>query len=121
MVRISAESRWVQIRQMGVYFLGQPELLKFALNRQISRLGCKREIESAQVIASWATVVGPQVAARAQVDSLRDGKLTLVVPDSAWMQELEASSIDLIQRLNDHAGRTVVREIYFAATARKKD
>jgi predicted nucleic acid-binding Zn ribbon protein len=101
--------------------LGQPELLKFALSRQIRRMGCRKEIESAQVIASWKEVVGPQVAARASVESLTNGKLTLAVPEAAWKQELINSKDDLIKRLNDSAGRHVVREIYFVVNSRKKD
>ena len=84
-------------------------------------MGCKREIESAQVVTNWPTVVGSQVAARAKVESLKHGTLTLVVPETAWRQELTDSSDDLIKRVNEHAGRKVVKQIYFAATARKKD
>ena len=84
-------------------------------------MGCHREIESAQVIARFREVVGPQVAARASVDSLTNGKLTLVVPETAWKQELSSSKYDLIKRLNDRAGRNVVRDIYFVVNSRKKD
>jgi predicted nucleic acid-binding Zn ribbon protein len=101
--------------------LGQPELLKFALTRQIRRMGCRKEIESAQVISSWNAVVGPQVSARARVESLIGGKLALIVPDAAWQQELSDSTPDLIKRLNECAGKNVVREIYFVTESRKKD
>ena len=79
--------------------MGQPELLKFALSRQIRRMGCRKEIESAQVIANWKEVVGPQVAARASVESLSHGKLTLVVPEAAWEKELDLSRDDLIKNI----------------------
>ena len=102
-------------------FLGQPELLKFALRRQIRRMGCRKKIESAQVIARFREVVGPQVAARAKIESLTNGKLTLVVPEMSWKQELNRSKYDLMKRLNDSAGRNVVREINFVMNSRKKD
>ncbi len=101
--------------------MGQPELLKFALSRQIRRMGCRKKIESAQVIARFKEVVGPQVAARATIESLTNGRLTLVVPETTWKQELNRSKDDLIKRLNESAGRNVVREIIFVMNSRKKE
>ncbi len=47
----------------------------------------------------WQEVVGPRVAARSEAHSLRDEQLTVVVPSSAWAQELSSLSTRIIPRL----------------------
>jgi predicted nucleic acid-binding Zn ribbon protein len=66
-------------------------------------------------------VVGPQIAARATPESLTNGTLTVVVPEAAWRQELSLSRPRLIEQLNAHAEREVVRDIFFVAVSRRKD
>ena len=44
--------------------MSRPELLRFALDRQIRRMGVARRLEGGRAMALWADVVGPQIAAR---------------------------------------------------------
>lgn len=101
--------------------MSQPELLKFALSRQIRRLGCKGKLDGGRALASWAEVVGPQIARHARAESLSGGTLTVVVPDAAWRQELTFQKQDLIKRLNAALECDVVRELFLVATSRKTD
>jgi predicted nucleic acid-binding Zn ribbon protein len=101
--------------------VSQPELLKFALQRQLRRLGCVRKLAEGRVLSGWADVVGPQIAAKATAESLTQGTLTVVVPEATWRQELSLSRPRLIEQLNAHAERVVVRDIFFVAVSRRKD
>ncbi|MBX3181327.1 MAG: DUF721 domain-containing protein [Polyangiaceae bacterium] len=47
----------------------------------------------------WREAVGPRVAARSEARTLVDEQLTVVVPSSAWAQELSSLSARIIARL----------------------
>jgi len=101
--------------------MSQPEFLKDALQRQVRRMGIVRQLARAQILARWPDVVGPQIAAHAHAESLASGTLTVVVPDAAWRHELTFQKKELIKRLNEAAGRNVVKDIFFVAVSRKRD
>lgn len=100
--------------------MSQPELLKNALERHVRRAGIGRKLAQGKMLSQWPQVVGEQVAARATADSIEDGVLTVVVPDSSWRHELTFQKRDMIERLNAAAGQKVVRDIFFVAVSRKK-
>ncbi len=50
------------------------------------------------VVARWAEVVGPAVAARTRPRSLRGGVLAVAVDDGAWATQLRYSEADVIAR-----------------------
>jgi predicted nucleic acid-binding Zn ribbon protein len=73
------------------------------------------------VLAVWNDAVGPQIAAHTRAESLRNGSLTVAVPEATWRQELTWQKEDLIRRLNAAVKRDIVRDIYFVAVSRRKD
>jgi predicted nucleic acid-binding Zn ribbon protein len=101
--------------------VNQPELLRFALDRQIRKLGCTRRLEGGRAVATWSEVVGLQIAAHSRAESLVNGSLTVVVPEATWRQELTLQKEDLIRRLNAALERNSVRDIHFVAVSRRKD
>ena len=75
-----------------------------ALEGYLKRAGLARRVGQAQVIPDWPRLVGPQIAAVATPESVTpDGVLFVRVATSAWMNELQLMTPDIIARVN--AGR----------------
>jgi predicted nucleic acid-binding Zn ribbon protein len=100
--------------------MSQPELLKNALERHVRRSGIGAKLAQGRMLSQWSEIVGAQVAARATAESLVDGVLTVVAPDSSWRHELSFQKREMIERLNAAAGQKVVRDIFFVAVSRKR-
>jgi predicted nucleic acid-binding Zn ribbon protein len=63
------------------------------------------------VFNRWETLVGPDIAAHARPESLRDGHLVLVVDHPAWATQLRFMTADLLARLAEVAGASEVSDI----------
>ncbi|HXM38820.1 MAG TPA: DUF721 domain-containing protein [Gemmatimonadales bacterium] len=75
-----------------------------ALDGYLKRAGLARRVGQAQVIPDWPDLVGPQIAAVATPESVTpDGVLFVRVTTSAWMNELQLMTPDIMARIN--AGR----------------
>jgi len=82
----------------------RPVAVSEALNGYLSRAGLAKRVAQAQVIPDWPGLVGPQIAAVAAPESVTpDGVLFVRVTTSAWMNELQLMTPDIMARLN--AGR----------------
>ena len=82
----------------------RPVALGEALQGYLARAGLARRVGQAQVIPDWPGLVGPQIAAVATPESITpDGVLFVRVATSAWMNELQLMTPDIMARIN--AGR----------------
>ncbi len=57
--------------------------------------------------------MGPQIAAKAQPDRLREDVLYVRVSTSVWMHELQFMKQDIIEKLNGTLGAAAVSQIRF--------
>ena len=82
----------------------RPVAVAEALEGYLKRTGLARRVGQAQIIPEWPGLVGPQIAAVATPESITpDGVLFVRVTTSAWMNELQLMTPDIIARIN--AGR----------------
>lgn len=82
----------------------RPVAVGEALAGYLSRSGLARRVGQAQVIPDWPHLVGPQIAAVATPESVTpDGLLFVRVTTSAWMNELQLMTPEIMARVN--AGR----------------
>jgi predicted nucleic acid-binding Zn ribbon protein len=63
----------------------------------------------------WGTLVGPDLARRAQPQALVNGCLTIVVDNSPWLHELNLRAAELTERL--HASFPSVQTLRFSLGA----
>ncbi|GAB4279663.1 MAG: hypothetical protein Kow0056_13130 [Coriobacteriia bacterium] len=63
----------------------------------------------------WPEVAGKAIADKTKSLRFKDERLTVVVASAAWANELSLMGPELVRRLNDTLGETVVREIRFFA------
>lgn len=86
----------------------RPVAVSDALEGYFARAGLAKRVAQAQVIPDWPGLVGPQIAAVATPESVTpDGVLFVRVSTSAWMNELQLMTPEIMARLN--AGRAAGR------------
>jgi hypothetical protein len=72
----------------------------------------RRAPAAAQVLADWASIVGPALAAVTAPRRLTGGTLSIACAGPVAM-ELQHLSTQLIERINAHLGRVVVERLRF--------
>ena len=82
----------------------RPTPLADALASYLQKQGLVKRMQQAGIVEEWATLVGPQIAAVTEPESVTaDGVLRVRVASAAWAQELSLMSPRVLARLN--AGR----------------
>ncbi len=89
------------------------EAIAGILSRVLRRYGLEDQMLGWQAVEEWAQVVGARIAQHTHAVAFRDGVLRVEVEGSAWMHELGFLQRKLIQKINRHLGRDMVREIRF--------
>jgi predicted nucleic acid-binding Zn ribbon protein len=83
---------------------GKPTAVGDVLDGYLARSGLGRRLAQARVIPEWPQFVGPQIAAVTAPESVSpDGTLFVRVATSAWMNELQLLTPEIMARVN--AGR----------------
>src|SRR5437879_7235133 len=79
----------------------RPVAVREALDGYLARAGLGRRLAQAQVIPDWPRLVGPQIAAVTQPESVTpDGTLFVRVATSAWMNELQLMGPQIMTAVN---------------------
>ena len=71
------------------------------------------EPDPVAVVRAWCNAAGPALARAAFPGGYESGRLEVVVPDRAWLRELESRREELIQRLRHEKRMNQLREITF--------
>ncbi len=87
----------------------KPMPIDDAIKTYFRGAGIKRRMDQASVIPEWAELVGPKIAEVATPIVVRaDGVLVVAVRSSAWMQELQLSSPEILRKLGQR-GKKIKR------------
>ena len=89
------------------------EPLSGVLPRALKQLGLEEGLLGWRAVRDWERVVGARIARHARATSFREGVLKVEVEGSAWMHELGFLKRDLVQKVNRHLGRSLVRDVHF--------
>ncbi|HYT03556.1 MAG TPA: DUF721 domain-containing protein, partial [Gemmatimonadales bacterium] len=82
----------------------RPQAVGEALRSYLAKSGLEKRLAQAQVIPDWPQLVGPQIAAVTEPESVTpDGTLFVRVATSAWMTELQLMAPQIMAAIN--AGR----------------
>ncbi|MCI0369924.1 MAG: DUF721 domain-containing protein [candidate division NC10 bacterium] len=90
-----------------------PTLLRIVLAETLRALDLERPLKAASLEDLWPEVVGPEVAQRTRAGALSRGRLTVLVTDSVWLQQLTMLKPRLIEALNRHLGEPLVQDLFF--------
>lgn len=96
---------------MPVYKGLQP--LGAVLGTVIEDLGIARKLDEVRTVEAWAAVAGPQVNGVTEKAWVKGDRLYVKIHSSAWRYELSLSRRAWRERLNEHLGASLVREIVF--------
>jgi predicted nucleic acid-binding Zn ribbon protein len=84
----------------------KPMTIGDALKRYLAKAGLAKRVAQAQVIPDWPRLVGPQIAAVTEPESVApDGTLFVRVATSAWMNELQLMAPQIMAAVNGRGGR----------------
>jgi predicted nucleic acid-binding Zn ribbon protein len=89
----------------------EPRPVSESLGRITRRMGAPAPSVMTTVFAGWEELVGPELAAHAQPESLRSGVLTIVADDPAWAVQLRFLAAEIVTRVGAAAGRSEVAEV----------
>ena len=76
-------------------------------------LGLARE--TVKVFTVWEQAVGAYNAGRSKPESIKDGRLTVIVESSVWIDRFGYFKTEFIEKINQALGAPVVKEIVFRA------
>ncbi len=85
----------------------------------------KRDImvtaEAQTVLREWPAIVGEFLANRAQPDRFVKGVVYVSAEDSTWAQEVHLHKEEILDRLNERAGRKLFLDIRITGTRRDRE
>lgn len=76
-------------------------------------LGLPAAATQVRLLRSWEKIVGHLLGGKTSPGTIRNGVLTVFVPNHAWAQELQLSKPAFLAKIQVAAGREKVREIRF--------
>lgn len=98
--------------------MARPNLLRDILDETVDALGLRDRLRAFRALLNWEEVVGKTVAAAAQPEALKEGKVFIAVKSNAWIQELRFQQRTILQRLNENAGAPIFHELIFRVKPR---
>lgn len=69
--------------------------------------------EMVKVFQVWERAVGPYNAARARPESIKNGRLTVLVKSPVWIDHYSYMKDDFLKKINQALGAPMVQEIVF--------
>lgn len=79
--------------------------------------GWAAHLQRGRVLSQWSSIVGEQLASKAQAVSLTDGELEVRTDSTAWATQLRSMNRVLLQRIETLVGPGVVRRIVIKGPA----
>src|SRR5690625_7987829 len=86
-----------------------PQPLGEVFSKFIAQRGWKEPVAVGSVLADWASIVGPQIAENAKVESFENATLVLRTSSTAWATQLRLLTPQLMHKFNDVLGPGVIR------------
>lgn len=82
-----------------------------ALRSMVAELGLRPKLDELDAVTAWDHVAGGMIAKHTRSIKLRSNRLYIAVDSAPLKQELSYRKEDLVARLNERLGRTVVEQI----------
>jgi len=94
---------------------GDPKPLGELLSSLVSGRGWEERMRVGRLRDEWASVVGPDVAARSMPVALNAGVLSIRADGAAWATELTLLARSIVDKVDSYLGGGVVREVRVSA------
>ncbi len=90
-----------------------PRPIGAVLKELIDRLGIGTRLQEARARDAWAELAGPTIVGVTEAVWMRSGKMFIKISSAAWRHELHLQREEWTERINEHVGAPVVKEIVF--------
>ena len=87
--------------------------LKIAIDSMLRKLGIDNAIAQNNALNIWNEIVGETVAKNTEPDRVEHGVIIIKVSSPTWRQELYFQKKEIIQKINNKIGKSVIRDIRF--------
>ena len=94
---------------------GEPKPVGELLSSLVSGRGWEERMRVGRLRDEWASVVGPDVAARSTPVALNAGVLSIRADGAAWATELTLLARSIVAKVDSYLGGGVVREVRVTA------
>jgi hypothetical protein len=94
---------------------GKPSSLAEILRERFGSLGLEKKLHQARIFSQWEETVGSRIAAHSRPSYVRNGRLTVVVDNPAWSQQLSLLRPDLLRKIAGVIGAGVITDIYLTS------
>ena len=91
----------------------QPQSLGSVLGELFQQPRYRQKIDEARAVDAWKAVAVAGAVRATETAWIRDGVLMVKLRSAAWRHTLHLQREQWRQKLNEHLGREVVREIVF--------
>ena len=89
------------------------ESLKIAIDSMLQKFGIDNAVAQNKALNIWNEIVGVTIARNAEPDRIEHGVLIVKVSSPTWRQELYFQKKEIIQKINNKIGKSVIRDIRF--------
>lgn len=83
------------------------------IDKLMRAYGLDHKMKELDVIAAWPELMGPAVAHRTKDIQIRNGILYLKMDSSVMRDELQHGKQIIIQRVNEMAGKAIIKDVWF--------
>lgn len=94
-----------------------PQDVSAVLRRVLGNLGWNEGMNSGRVLEEWDDIVGDQLATHCRPVSFEEGVLVISASSSAWATQLRMIAPQLVTRIHEHVGASVISEVKVAGPA----
>ncbi|UKT64105.1 DUF721 domain-containing protein [Pedobacter mucosus] len=87
--------------------------MKDAVSKMLDVYRLRKKFDETSIVAIWPEIMGTAIANRTTQIYIHDKKLFIRIESSVIKNELLMVRQGIIQKLNDHAGSEVIKEMVF--------
>ena len=87
--------------------------MKDAISKMLDVYRLRRKFDETSILAIWPEIMGTAIANRTTQIYIKDKKLFIRIESSVIKNELVMVRQGIIQKLNEHAGSVVIKEMVF--------
>ena len=79
----------------------------------LRKRGYENVIKEQQVIQQWKEIVGEKIAEQTEPAAIENKQMFVKTSNSSWRNELIYLKTEIIKKINEFAGKRVVKDIIF--------
>jgi predicted nucleic acid-binding Zn ribbon protein len=91
-----------------------PMTIGAIVGKSMAELGWVGPLAEARLLGHWASVVGPEIAARCQPTSLKEGELRIAAESTAWATQLRLMAPQILARIGKEMPAGTVKRLHIS-------